>query len=384
MVQFDRLWEFVQRLSPLTRSCLLGELERLEISGVEVPGSADILAKLRAEFRQDGSTQHRASTPSRYFFTPVEQLLFDGSSEYGNTGRIARASITPIWEWISRDLLPTMARDYNQKMKELIAAEKPREALKVAATFQTKVTKSLEGILKSADSAVQIRAKLAAYTAAPSVFEDVLKLLRAMQARDALAKFNDALPERINKFDDAQIRKMIALLGPLRQANADALPFALTLIANRLKKPAQILNLAVKSARGKTAADIAGSPYAIAAAMVLDQIEDKRLILRVALKNNRVVPAKAILTDIYDTEKTLRRIDRLDESDWGKRLDGLMEAITTMVDTEVNRFPDEVGHILGSMSARGQHSLTDRLTSLADKGRGAIQGGAAFWMRLVS
>lgn len=385
MVQFDRLWEFLQRLSPLTRSCLLGELERLELNGVDVPGSADIQARLRAEFRQDGSTQHRSSTPSRYFFMPVEQLLVDGSPEGGNAGRIGRASITPVWEWISRDLLPTMARDYNQKMKDLIAADRPREALKVAATFQVKVTKSLEGVLKSSDGPDQIRAKLAAYTAAPAVFDDVMKLLRAMQAREVLAKFNDALPEKISKFDDPQIRKITALLEPLRQASADALPFALTLVANRLKQPAQIMNLALKSARGKiAAADIAGSPYAGAVTMVLDQLEDKRLTLRVALKNNRMVPAKAILADIHDTEQTLRtRIDRLDESDWGRRLTDVMDAITTMVDIEVNRFPDEVGHILGAMSSRGHGLLAGRLTTLASKGRDAIHDGAAFWARLV-
>jgi hypothetical protein len=50
----DRIWEFLQRLSPLTRSCLLSELERLELSGVDMPGSADIQARLRAEIRKDG------------------------------------------------------------------------------------------------------------------------------------------------------------------------------------------------------------------------------------------------------------------------------------------------------------------------------------------
>ena len=45
-MSIDRIWDFLQRLSPLTRSCLLAELERLEVSGVDMPGSADIQAKL--------------------------------------------------------------------------------------------------------------------------------------------------------------------------------------------------------------------------------------------------------------------------------------------------------------------------------------------------
>ena len=70
----DRLLEFLQRLTPLSRSCLLSELERQELCEIDVPGSSDILAKLRAEFRKDGSTQSRASSPSRHFFAPLEIL----------------------------------------------------------------------------------------------------------------------------------------------------------------------------------------------------------------------------------------------------------------------------------------------------------------------
>jgi len=384
MLQLDRLWEFLQRLSPLTRSCLLSELERLEINGVEMPGSADIQARLRAEFRQDGTTRNRTANPSRFFFVPVEQLLVDGSSDHANLGRIARASLTPIWEWISRDLLPTMARDYNARMKELIASDKQRELRQVASTFQTKVTKSLEGTLATPDGAEQVRAKLKAYTAAPGVFDDVTKLVQALRAREALAQFNESLPERIVEFDDPQIKKMTALLDAFRKKNPEAVPFALTLVAKRLKEPWQILRLATKPARSKEAADVAATPYAIAVAMVLDQIEDKRIALRAALKNNRVVTAKDILTDIYDTEYAMQvRIDHIEDSEWGRRLHTVMQAITTMVETEVRRFPDNVGHVLGSRRLRSHQSLSGRLTYFAWKGRDAIQDGAAFCRRLI-
>jgi len=47
----DRIQEYLKRLMPLARGNLLIELERLEVCGSEIPGSADILARLRAEFR---------------------------------------------------------------------------------------------------------------------------------------------------------------------------------------------------------------------------------------------------------------------------------------------------------------------------------------------
>jgi hypothetical protein len=162
----ERVWEYLQRLAPLTRSYLLAELERLELCGVDMPGSADIVAKLRAEFRMEGPAQSHAPTPQRYFFAPLESLLVDGTPEHANFGRIPRGSLPPIWEWITRDLLPTMARDFNAQMKELITADKQREAAQAASVFQTKVVKSLQNTLGSENAAEQIRAKLAAYTTA--------------------------------------------------------------------------------------------------------------------------------------------------------------------------------------------------------------------------
>jgi hypothetical protein len=68
------------------------------------------------------------------------------------------------------------------------------------------------------------------------------------------------------------------------------------------------------------------------------------------------------------------RIDLLDESDWGKRLDHLMDAIAALVQSEVSRFPDKLGHVLGSRSRR-RRSWSGRLTHLAGKGRDALSGG---------
>ncbi|MGJ4906266.1 hypothetical protein ACQR10_03695 [Bradyrhizobium sp. HKCCYLRH2060] len=371
----DRIWEFLQRLSPLTRSCLLSELERLELSGVDMPGSADLQARLRAEIRNNnGAGGHRTINPSRYFFMPVEQLLIDGSPEHANEGRIARGSLTPIWEWISRDLLPTMARDYNAQMKDLIAADKQREIRQTASAFQTKVTKSLEGTLARAEGIEQVRSKLKAYTASPSVFDDVVKLMKALRAREELAKFADSLPDRIAEFDDPQVKKMVLLLDALRKKQPEAVPFALTLVAKRLKEPWQVMRLATKAARSKNIADVIAAPYAMTVPMVLDQLEDKRLALRIALKNNRVVTAKEILTSIYDIEYAIQvRIDRIEDSDWGTRLNAIMANTDKMVQAEVKRFPEEVGHVLGSNRLRSHRTFGGRLTYFAWKGRDAIK-----------
>jgi hypothetical protein len=384
MIQADRIGDYLRRLTPQARSSLLIELERLEACGAEVPGTAPLLESLRAEFRKGEKTHYRVANPSRHFFNPVEPLLVDGAPEHGNSGRILRGSLAAIWEWISRDLLPTMTDQYIAQMRPLIAAEQQPEMRKAAAAFQTKVVSYLDNVLGSRDGAARARSKLATYTASRTAYDDLTKVLSVLRARDALAKFNETLPPAIQKFDDAKVAKITRLLHAFRKNHAEEIPFALALVAKRLKTPWHLVRLATKAAPSKDAADVAATPYAIVVSMVLDRLEDKRAALRVALKNNRVLVAKEILIEIYDTEYALQvRIDRLDQSDWGSRLDHLMNSIATLVDAEVARFPDNVGHVLGSRRLRSYQSITGRLTYLAWKGRDALSSGADRCLKLI-
>ena len=205
-----------------------------------------------------------------------------------------------------------------------------------------------------------------------------------LRERDALAKFNAALPAAIAKFDDARVVKITALLDAFAKKHGDVVPFALAMVGSRLKTSWQLIRLATKAASSKNAADVAATPYAIVVSMVLDRLEDKRATLRVALRNNRVLVAKEILTDVYDTEYALQvRIDQFEQSEWGIRLEALMTSIATLVEAEVARFPDNVGHVLGSRRLRSHESLAGRLTYLAYKGRDAVAGSGSLLKKLT-
>ncbi len=53
MLQPDRIQDYLRRLTPLARGDLLTELERLEVCGGEMPGSAEMLARLRGRLGAD-------------------------------------------------------------------------------------------------------------------------------------------------------------------------------------------------------------------------------------------------------------------------------------------------------------------------------------------
>jgi hypothetical protein len=352
------------------RARLLGELERLLELGESIPRTEELIVSLRAEFPNG---PERISEPERFFFQPLDPVLVDGAPERANSGQIARGSLLPIWNLLKTDLLTTMAREYVTNVSKVLV--NPKEAEKLAAGFQKKALGYLDGTMRSADGRDMVRAALRMYTSSPAIFDDLAKMFTVFRATGALSKFAQSLPPKITKLQGAALTKVLDQLKTLKAVNADAIPFALTIVARRLATPWQLLHLATKVVDSKAPAAIAAKPYALAVSMVLDQIDERRLLLAVALRSNRVVVAKGILKEIYAIERALKTQIELGDSDWGNRLRNQMAAVAAALDAEVERSRTNVGnltHVLASGGLRPAQSLKERLAQAVEKGRSMI------------
>jgi len=97
----EHVKRYLEQLTPQVRSRLLTELERLHLLGEDVPHSEELIALLRAEFRNTGQSHYRAGNPSRHFFQLLESVLVDSAPERANAGQIARGSLGPVWSVIA-------------------------------------------------------------------------------------------------------------------------------------------------------------------------------------------------------------------------------------------------------------------------------------------
>jgi hypothetical protein len=368
----DRVKKYLQNMSPQARKNLLAEIERMQMYGETMPGGDVLLEQLRAEFRGSGETHDRLGNPSRHFFQPIEALFVNRPAERTNPGQISRGSLSPIWEWISNDLLRTMSRDYSDKVKDaLIKGDAPR-ARTIARDFQSKVLKSLEGTLDTRDGTGRARSGLAQYTASQAVFEDLRKVMAALRVRDGLEKLDRALPPRIDELHGKVLANVRGFLDAFAaEQRSEALPFALALVARRLKRRWQLVRLATSTAQGRGVAAIAGSRFAMSVVIVLDHLDDLRLGLKQALRSDRLQIAKDNLADIYEIETALRdEIGQLETSDWGQKLDGLMAQVAADLDAEFHRLPEGTQHVLGSLHRHGGHGA---FVALMRKGCDALR-----------
>ena len=381
-ISVDHIRAYLGRLTPQARGNLLVEIERKQLYGDDMPGSDVLLAELRAEFRNNGHSQSRAGNPSRHFFKPIEALLVDRSPERANSGQISRGSLSAIWDWINQVLLPAMARDYCDRMKRVLVMNDPHEAQRIAAGFQSKVLKCLEALLASEEGVDGVRSGLGKYTSSRASFDDLEKILSALRVREAITVFNDALPPKIHDLEGNSLGKVRGLMDAFATKHPEATPFALTMVLKRLKTPWQLIRLATEMAPSQNAKDIAATGYAISVSMVLDHLDDKRILLEHALKSNRVAVAKDIVIDIYEIEHALRTgVDQLDKSDWGRQLDELMAAIATDLETEFQTLPENIHHVLGSQKLH--HAEPGLLTYLTRKGRETLAGGVTYCQDLL-
>lgn len=373
----EHLVQYLRQLAPQVRRRLLAELERLHSLGEDIPHSEPLIAALRAEFRNTGQNHYRVGNPSRYFFEPLEPVLVDRAPERANSGQIARGSLAPIWSLVTEQMLRSMAADYIAKATDVISADRQHEARQMAQAFQKKVLISLSGLLGSAEGAASIRDGLMAYTSAHATFDDLKKMLRYLDMQRELAEFGRALAPKIARLEGASLDKVLGLLTALKAKRVDAVPFALTILARRLEIPWELLSVATAPVGDRTAARIAASPFAVAVSMVLDQIEEKHLLLLFALRNNRPVRAREIVGEIYRIEETLRTEIELKGSVWAQHLDDLMSAVQTAIVAEIRTIPGDhrhLTHILESPRLRPDHSLGHKVGHMFEKGWDVVAG----------
>ena len=123
----DKLRGYLRELKPEARALLIAQLERKLARGEKVPGADIILEELggasRAEMSPEPTSPEqgvseavkspmRTADPATLFFAFFEAFIVDDVAEYEHPGRIARACVMPIWEWICRDVLPDEAKTF--------------------------------------------------------------------------------------------------------------------------------------------------------------------------------------------------------------------------------------------------------------------------------
>ena len=82
-------------------------------------------------------------TPLRLFCLPFQDLLSSESRKSKQKGVIARATVLPLWRWLSETLLPDETLRYGDQTKALIVAKRNEEAMARTGEYWTLASATL-------------------------------------------------------------------------------------------------------------------------------------------------------------------------------------------------------------------------------------------------
>ena len=348
----EKLRDYLRTLKPEARAMLVAELERGVLRGDEAANDF-VLQELRRAIRAAGQPVKRIGDAARLFFAPIEPFLVDDGADHGRIGRIARISLEPMWEWIRRDLMPAEAKALADDINRALLDDDQVKAELLTRALQERAVQRIRETVAKIGGDEKARRRLAVQVGTQRALDDLHTLTRILEVRDMLADLARRLPSQIRTFDRDPIDQVKAMLDAAAQhkpdidpaRKADILLFGLVLVMGRLTAPWQLVGIATRAAESDDAARVAETPYAVAVAIVLGEIECQVGELRAEIKAHR--PVNSLLRNIHDAARTLRtEMDLSVESPWGRQLAAVRTEVSNLLKAEIESTPGRVRRLL--------------------------------------
>jgi hypothetical protein len=347
------LKQYLRELTPEARTLLAAELERARARGEEPPGASLILEELRSDAYDAGRKGPRPGHPQRLFFAPHEPFLVDDAPLRKHRGRISRACLAPLWEWICRDLVPHESKAYTEQVTILLGANERKAAEQVARVFQELAELRIREMLSLVKADEKARRKLASQIGTPNAVEDLREAATILRVRDALALIAARLPPSIGSLADEHLANVKSLLESPIGRHRDVFLHALLLVMSRLDSPWQLIRLAIAAAGTDAAARVAETQYAVAVEIVLTDTERMIARLRDVLKAGSSEEVASLLKDIHDSVRMVRtEMDLSGDTPWARQLSGLRAEVSRLLQAEIEMLPSQVRRVLRARPAK--------------------------------
>jgi hypothetical protein len=347
----ERLREYLAQLPPQAQALLMREFERAIERGEDTTVANLVLEQLRKVVRgTEEEALPRTDDPARLLFRPLEPFLIENQFP-PRPGQIRRASLLLVWEWLSRDGAPGEAREFVAALARIRETGTAADLEAATRKFQLAAAEAIVKIVTPVPGGDHQRAL--ARIGPPDMVEDMLPIGSVLGAHEALDSFNSRLPSYLRIFADSQIASASASLNvPILQTQ-QLLPFALSLVMQRLSAPWQIIRLAVKMATSDDEVRVAATPYGVAVTMALHDLACLAASLRADIKRGQFDNVAEHLKTLHDGVRGLRtELDLRNDSVWGKQLMSIRAEISNALQSEIDSVPGRVRRLLRQRADR--------------------------------
>lgn len=337
----DRLKSYLLQLPAQSQLLLMREYERAIVRGEDVKVAHFVLEQLRGVVRGDqDAVRPRVEDPTRLVFRSIEPFLVEGVGAV-RPGQIRRASLLPVWQWLERDV-PDAVSEF-----EAVVTASPEpgasEIERAIKKFQQAAAAAIAKVMAGHGGGHAGSARIGPTHAV----EDLPAIGAVLKARDQLDGFAGKLPSVLRSFGEAQLASINASLNVPALTTPQVLPFALSLIMQRLASPWQIIRLAVKIAASDDEIRVAATPYGVAVTMALADLTRAAGALRTDIRRGKFDTAPDLLKLVHDGVRGLRtELDMRNDSTWGRQMAAIRVEISGTLQSEIESVPGRVRRLL--------------------------------------
>ena len=341
----ERLRDYLAQLPPQSQALLMREFERAIERGEDTTVATFVLEQLRKVVRGAGEeARPRIDDPARLLFRPLEPFLVEGKLPV-RPGQVNRASLLPVWQWLIRDGAPGQTREFEAALARMRETGTMSELEMAVRKFQLAAADAIFKIAMPVPGGDKQRAL--ARVGPPEVIEDMLPIGSVLQAREALDALSGRLPSYLRVFGDEQTDSVSAAINVPSLQTPQLLPFALTLIMQRLTAPWQIIRLSIKMAASDDEIRVAATPYGVAVTIALHDLSCVAAGLRMDIKRGHFDNVADQLKTLHDGVRGLRtELDLRYDSAWGRQLASIRADISNALQSEIDSVPGRVRRIL--------------------------------------
>lgn len=307
------------------------EMDRL-MDGKALPHDV-ILMGLRPSLRQSHMNSARTKTPLRLFCQPFEDLLTSEPRTAKQKGVLARASVSPVFNWLTGSLLAADAETYCREIKVLIVADKEDEALARTAKFWRLAGPAMREALSSADGLMTARKFLK-----EDEIADAREIALLILEGEEVLKVQARLPKLVPHLTEDLLWQLRESYDALIKRNPDVAPYVAVIAMNRLQRPWEALRLPLLVCRQTGDVLISKTDMGLVGEILfgrLDALQAAILATRpTAFVAETLLAQVATFSDL--SSSVVKEIEVRRNGEWGQRLlkdraavgnvmDGLME-----------------------------------------------------------
>ena len=309
------------------------EMDRL-MDGHELPHDA-ILSGLRPSLGHSS----RTLTPLRLFCQPFEDLLDSGARKTKHKAVIARASVMPVWTWVSTILLPAQTQTYLSAAKALILSGKPDEARAQTRSFWIVAASAMRAALGRDQTAKLLGADEIA---------DAREMALLLSEGEEIEKVQSRLPKPLPHLTEDILWQLRESYDALVLRNPDVAPFVAVVAMNRLQRPWEALSLPLMVSRQTSDALISKTDMGLVGEILFARMDAMKAAILAA--RHPMFDAQKLVADVGGfadlSSAVVKEIEVRRNGEWGQRLLKDRAAIGEVMDGFMERAIKELGGAL--------------------------------------